>query len=138
METNTVTVSLLSGLVGAVLGSLGTLLAVYLNSRLEKNRYRLQWKRDVLARLVGNRHFLTPAWIRRSSGEPYIALNQALVAFDDSPSVLAALDKFRVDRNNNNLVTIIKAMAKSSDVRFDGLNDVFITHPFGPPAPRDE
>ena len=143
METNTVAVSLLSGLVGTVLGSLGTLLAVYLNSRLKKNRYRLRWKRDVLARLVGNRHFLTVKWKGRSSGEPFIALNQAFVAFDASLPVLDALKKYHAeldlpgpDRNENNLVTLIKAMAKSSGVRVDGLNDFFVTHLFTPPSPE--
>ena len=59
---------------------------------LEEKRYRRQWKRDVLARLVGNRHFLTDNWMGRSSGEPFIALNQAFVAFDDSRPVLDALE----------------------------------------------
>ncbi len=134
----TVIVSLLSGLVGAVLASIGTLLAVYLNSRLEKKRYRLQWKRDVLARSVGYRYLLVPPWIWRNSGEPYIALNEAFVAFDDSPPVIDALEKYRVDRNNNNLVTLFKAMFKSSGVHFDHLNDDFIIHPLGPPTPKDE
>ena len=117
-------------------GSVAACLVPLINSRLDKKRYQLRRKRDVLARLVGNLHLLQPAWIGRSSGEPYIALNEAYVAFDGSP-VPAALNKFRENPNNDNLVTIIKAMAKSSDVRFDGLNDVFITHPFGPPAQMD-
>ena len=120
-------------------GSVAACLVPFITSWLEKRRYRLRWKQDVLVRLLGNLHFLTPGWIGRSSGEPYIALNEAYVAFDDSPPVIAALNKFREDLNDNNhnhLVTVIKAMAKPSGVRFDGLNDVFITHPFGPPNPE--
>ena len=134
METfgvETVFISLLSGLVGAVL-------ATYLNSHFSRKHYRLSLKRDVLFRFLGSRHFLTPDWLYRSSGdEPYIALNQAFVAFDDSRPVLDALEKFRKDRNNNNIVTLTKAMADSAKVRFDRLNDDFITHPFTPPVQKN-
>ena len=134
----TVIVSLLSGLVGAVLASIGTLLAVYLNSRLEKNATGYSGSETFSPDLSGYRYLLVPPWIWRNSGEPYIALNEAFVAFDDSPPVIDALEKYRVDRNNNNLVTLFKAMFKSSGVHFDHLNDDFIIHPLGPPTPKDE
>ena len=123
--------TLLAGLFAACLVPL-------INSWLEKKRYRRQWKRDVLARLVGYRYLLVPPWVTRNSSEPYIALNQVVVAFDDSPPVITALNKFHEDRNNNNLVTLIRLMAKSSGVRLDGLKDDFLTRPLNPPLSAEE
>ena len=122
------------------------LVGPFISSWLLGRHYRKLWKRQVFAQLVGNRHLLTPALMGTSSHEPYIALNQAFVAFADSPSVIDALRKYHSeldlpgrDRNTNNLVALIKEMAKSAGVRFDRLDESFITHPFTPPrSPESE
>ena len=70
----TILVSLLSGLIGAVL-------ATYLNSHLFRKHHRLSLKRDVLVRLVGNRHLFIGS-LRTENSEPFVSLNQAFVVFE--------------------------------------------------------
>ena len=123
---------LLAGLLAAALNPV-------ISSWLDQRHYQLEWKRDVFTRVVGNRHFLTDTCKGISSGEPFIALNEVILAFDDSPPVIFALKKYHEElklsglgRNTNNLVTLIKTMAKASAIRLDDLNDVFLIHPFTP------
>ena len=72
------------------------------------------------------------------SREPFIALNELFAAFDDSPSVIDALRTYHsemnmpADRKINNLVTLIKAMANSSGISLNDLNDSFLTSSFIP------
>lgn len=119
-----VIVPLFSGIAGVVI------------SALYYRRYdRKKLKRDVLSRFVGNRHFLTKE--HTSEGEPFIALNEVFVVYADSPAVIAALKKMheelqQPDRLVDNVVTLIKAMAKAAGVQLKDLNDSFIEKPFTP------
>ena len=124
---------LLAGLLAAAITPL-------IGSWLDKRQYQLEWKRDVFTRIVGNRHFLSDVCRGRSMDEPFIALNEVFAAFDDSLPVISALKKYHSEMNMparrkiDNLVTLIKAMAKSSGIRLDDLNDNFLTDSF---IPRD-
>lgn len=117
---------LLSGLVGAVLGGV---VATYLNSYLFQKHHRLSLKRDVLARLAGNRHLFAS-----SDKEPLISLNQTFVVFEDSPAVIAALKEFHdalgTDHTNDRMLTLVKAMAAASGINISHLNDDFFLKPF--------
>lgn len=118
-------------------GLLASFLVPFVESFVDQRNYRDQRKRDVFARFVGNRHYLTDACRGESSAEPFIALNEAFVVFDDSPSVIATLNKLiqetdQPGRDLDNMVTLIKEMAKSSKIRLHNLNDDFFLTPFTP------
>ena len=119
-------------------GLLAAALTPFISSWLDQKHYQLEWKRDVFTRLVGNRHFLSEACRGKSRGEPFIALNEMFAAFDDSPSVIDALRTYHseinmsANRKINNLLTLIKLMAKSSGISLNDLNDSFLTNSFIP------
>ena len=127
----TILVSLLSGLIGAVL-------ATYLNSHLFRKHHRLSLKRDVLVRLVGNRHLFIGS-LRTENSEPFVSLNQAFVVFEDSANVISALKDLHgatgtdgTGSADDKMVTLIKAMAKASGIGINNLNDSFLLTPFTP------
>ena len=129
LDMDQIVVSLLSGVVGA-------LLATFIQSHLHRKYDRLQQKRDVLRRFVGNRHLLTRKPVN-SNVEPFIALNEIFVVFADCPSVISALRKFHEElgqsnREIDNILTLVKTMATASDVQVVHLNDDFIARPFAP------
>ena len=118
-------------------GLLASFLAPFVDSVLDQRSYREQRKRDVFARFVGNRHYLAGACRGKSSAEPFIALNEMFVVFDDSPLVISTLNKLRQEidqpgRDLDNMVTLIKEMARSSKIRLNNLNDDFFLTPFTP------
>ncbi len=123
-------------LISALLsGLLATCVSFYLNSQHTK----FEIKRDVLRRFVGNRYVLTGQF-RESKGEPFIALNEVFVAYAEHPQVISALRKMheelgQTERLPDNIVSLIKAMAKAAKVsiRELELNDDFIMRPFVPP-----
>ena len=126
---NQIVLSLLSGMIGVIIGS-------FLQSYLHKRYNRLEQKRDVLRRFVANRHFLTESLRDSRDGtEPFISLNEMFIVFADSPPVISALKKFRQELKQNqvdHILTLIKAMAIASKVCIDELDDDFISHPFTP------
>ena len=124
----TILVSLLSGLVGA-------LLATYFNSYLFQKHYRLSLKRDVFFRFVGTRHLFNHN-LRTDNREPYTSLNQAFVVFEDSEAVISALKELSeaigTGRVNDKMISLIKAMAEASKINIKNLNDDFLLNPFIP------
>lgn len=93
-------------------------------------------KRDVLRRFVGNRFILTQSH-PNYSGEPFVALNEIFVVYADDTNVISALKKLHADREydhrfEDNLVALIKTMAKAARVELRQLNDYFLMHPFVP------
>ena len=95
-------------------------------------------KRDVLRRLVGN-HFVLTAQGEGSKGETFIALNETFVVYADHPEVIRAFRKMHEDlalpdRMPNNLLSLVKAMAKVTKVPIHQLNDDFFLRPFIPPS----
>ncbi len=121
----TIASSLLSGIIGVAI------------SAWYYRRYdALKLKRDVLRRLSGNRHLLTVVPCE-AKAEPFIALNEAFIVFSDSPKVIAVLKRAhdelgQTDRLVDNLVTLMKEMAKASGVSMGDLNDSFLARPFTP------
>lgn len=84
---NSITLTLTSGIVGILLGALiSAVVSAYLYRKYDK----LKQKRDVLTRLVGNRHFLTDPE-NPNDTEPFISLNEICIVFAGSPSVIAAV-----------------------------------------------
>ena len=64
-------------------------------------------------------------------------MNEIFIVFADYPEVISAVNRFHQElklphRTDDNILTLIKAMAKASDVPIDNLNDDFIVRPFAP------
>ena len=127
----TIATILISALVS---GLLATCVSFYLNRKHTKDLL----KRDVLRRLVGNRFVLTKPGVG-GKGEPFIALNETFVVYAEHPVVISALRKMHEelaspDRMPDNLVSLVKAMAKAAKVPIHQLNDDFFLRPFVPPS----
>ena len=126
----TIVTILISALVS---GLLATCVSFYLNQKHTK----ILLKRDVLRRLVGHRFVLT-GHSRDTKGEPFIALNEIFVVYADHPEVISALKKMHKelvlqDRMPDNLSSLVKAMAKATNVPIHQLNNDFFLRPFTPP-----
>lgn len=127
---NALVLSLASGLIGAVV-------AVLIQSYIGRRRDRRTAKRDVLRRFAGNRHVLTGVGSAiQPNGEPFVALNEALVVFAGDMEVIEALRTMHAElgqpgRLPENIVTLVKRMAVAADVPIT-LNDSFIERPFAP------
>ena len=135
---NTPRVSLVSGVIGILVGVIVTLVGVLAQSHVEYGSDQLAMQRDVLRRFAGNRYLLGEKGLGvQSNGEPFVALNEAFVVFAANPEVIEALQIMHaeLDRPNrlvDNIVTLVKEMAAAADVPID-LNDSFIERPFAPP-----
>ena len=134
---NTPRVSLVSGLIGLLVGVIVTLVGVLAQSHVEYGSDQLAVKRDVLRRFAGNRYVMGENGLGvQPNGEPFVALNEAFVVFAGDSEVIEALQNMhaelgRPNRLVDNIVTLIKEMAAAADVSID-LNDSFIEHPFAP------
>ena len=127
----TIATILISALVS---GLLATCVSYYLN---RKHTRDLQ-KRDVLRRLVGCRFVLTQPGVD-SKGEPFIALNETFVVYAGHREVISTLRKMHEelhlpDRMPDNLLSLVKEMAKATKIPIHQLNDDFFLRPFTPPA----
>jgi len=131
MAVETLWISLLSGLLGA-------LMAAFLTGWLNRRERNLALKRDVLRRFLGYRFRLTAGSDLQQVDEPFVALNEAVVVFSDCPDVIRSLERMlnEIDQDNrfsDNIITLIKAMAKACRVSTTELNDSYFQRPFTPP-----
>ena len=116
----------------SVSGLLATCVSFYLYRQHTKNLL----KRDVLRRLVGNRFVLTKLG-EGGKGEPFIALNEIFIVYADHATVISALKKMHENlavpnRMSDDLISLVKAMAKAAKVPINQLNDDFFLRPFTP------
>ena len=101
---------------------------------------RKEIQRDVLRRVAGNRHVMTETCTGiHSSGEPFVALNEAFLSFADEPDVLEALEALWEDgdsdeRDNERVVALIKRMATAAGISIV-MDDAFLDRPFAPIEP---
>ena len=135
MNRTTIIATLLSGLIS---GLVVATFAFHLDSKHDER----ELKRDVLRRFVGNRYLLTELRMGHQ-GEPFVALNEAFIAYADHPEVISALRKMHEqlgvpNRLSDNILTLTKEMAKAAEVNIRTLNDDFITRPFTPPRVQSE
>ena len=113
---------------------------VRLREKIQHDTEIRLWKeiqRDVLLRVAGNRYVMTGTCSGiHSNGEPFVALNEAFLAFADEPEVLEALeDLWESDsRDAERVVALIKRMATAADIRIS-VDDAFLSRPFTPNAP---
>ena len=106
---------------------------------LMRSSARVNSKRDVLSRFVGNRFALTePSQHLGTNGEPFVSLNEICVVYAKDKDVIQAVKKMHGDiadpsRLNDNLMTLIKRMARAARVPIDeSLHDSFFVRPFTP------
>lgn len=128
--SQTIVIALISGLLGSLLGAC---VSFYLNRRYTETAI----KRDVLRRFVANRHLLT-THNKSDGGEPFIALNEVFIVYANHSGVISKLKKMQEElgtpeRLSDNIVSLIKAMAKAVKVPIGELNDDFLLRPFTPP-----
>ena len=110
--------------------------------RLQKRQWErdeTNLRRDVLRRLFEYR--LTES-LKGGDGEPFIALNEAWIAYASFPHVTKALTKCTEARNGgppkSNIAAVVRAMADAVDISLQDLDDRMIEHPFTPPAANRE
>lgn len=112
-----VVISLVSGLLGALVATIVTL-------RVEGARETRRQKLAVITDLVANRNDLNGDAFAR-------ALNGVLAAFPDAPAVLRAHEelyaalsrKAETDESNSLLIALWRAMAASADLKSDTISD---------------
>lgn len=94
--------------------------------------YKLHPKRDVLRRLVGSSHLLTPAMAGYGSkAEPLTALNEAVAVFANDATVVEKLLDFKRNAGRSELlVPLFRAMADSAEVNLEPFDDDFLITPF--------
>ena len=131
-----IALALFSGAVGAFLAQ-GV--AVWNARQLENKRQAFQirqMKLDVLRQFAGNRAAATNEPLKEHESPFYEALNGIMVAFSDSPDVVAALDVFRqsrgTDAHGDNLTKLFKAMCADVGVDLSAFNDTLFLTPFKP------
>lgn len=129
-------ITLLSSLFSGILATCITLVATnILRRREEKKNFKMKIFKDVIA----YRTDITNTLI--STGNLQKALNQVFIAYNDCPEVLESFEVFRKsvmyrgesDKENekiiDNLVVLLKAMAKATDVDYSFSNDDLFTKP---------
>ena len=129
-------ITLLSSLFSGILATCITLVATnILRRREEKKNFKMKIFKDVIA----YRTDITNTLI--STGNLQKALNQVFIAYNDCPEVLESFEVCRKsvmyrgesDKENekiiDNLVVLLKAMAKATDVDFSFSNDDLFTKP---------
>ena len=113
-------------------GIFGVIISILYYRRYENRKQKF----DTFRRLVGNRYAITETFKGKSNSEHsreefYAALNEVVVVFYDSTSVLEALGKYQETQNVNNLVSLFKAICKDLKVSYE-FNDSFFLNPFIP------
>ena len=110
-------------------------------NRLTKETHRrdeLAARRDVLRRVFGYRYRLTPER-QGQDGEPFIALNEALLVYADFPEVTKAvvriLKKEDFMEGDSNIVELVRAMGRAADLPIENLDKDLIITPLVP-VPR--
>lgn len=111
--------SLLSGLLGALLTTV-----IYV--RREDRKFKV----DTLKRFASNRFDVQSDEFSRS-------LNEILVVFNDSKTVMRTLQDFhdvitsgKAGLSNDRLVRLFKAMCDDAGIDYKGMNDSFFLQPF--------
>lgn len=107
---------------------------------LSKRSAKLATKRAVLSRLVGNRHELTCRCdeAQRASGESFVALNEALIAYADEKEVLNKLREFQKvwvcgGEIVSELKALIELMAQSAGAPITEIQKDLLMKPFTAP-----
>ena len=129
------TASLASGLVGALAG---VIVAAFLNYWLQSKAAELARKLDVLRRLSANRHLLTERGLRTQPiGEPFCALNEAVVVFTNDQNVIQALKCMQDNpgQASRDIPKVIKEMYAACGCGLSGDHESLIERPFTPGEP---
>ena len=112
-----------------------------------RRRYILEGKRDVLRRLMGSAHVLTVGAQNLVQsrlqigdltllGEPYISLNEAAFIFAEDADVVDKLNVFKRNvSQTDNVIPLLRAMAKASGTNLSAFTDEYFRFPFAPVFP---
>lgn len=107
----------------------------------QKKHGETELRRDVLRRIMGYAYRLTEG-AQQLDGEPFTALNEALVVFNNYPKVKELLRKFHQElgapgRFAPNYLGLIKEMAEASGISIEFGDSSILERPFGPKKPPD-
>ena len=125
---------IVSGGITAFSALMGVALGAFLAHRFNRNRDRLELKRDVLRRVVGYRWHLTGK--PKSDSPVFTALNEIVVVFAGDECVQDKLKRFHQHLNagfrSEHLRPLLEAMARSAEVPHKWWSDELIVRPFSP------
>ncbi len=116
----TIIAALLSGLFGSII-------TTAFNNKKESEREILAYKKQLFQNLVAYRGDIVDGYPSTGSFVP--SLNQVFIVFNDSEKVIAAFEKCRKDMSNDNLVTLLKEMAKDIGINYQFANDDLFVMP---------
>ncbi len=120
-------------------GILGVMIGAMLTAWFQRRQAQLHQKQDVLRRLMGNRMYLTGAFIQSGvttspDGEPFRSLNEIMVVYRQHPEVMCALKQYQKSKYQaKDIVPLTKVMAKACQIREFESQDLVLT-PFAPPS----
>ena len=119
------TAGLLGAIVGAVIGAV-------VSNWLQNRSSTIAKKREIIWRIVGHSHVLTPNAINKGvPTEPlFSALNEAFLVFHKDKDVCDTLAMMRNAKDpTQHICPLVRAMAKASRIRIR-FDDEFIKKPF--------
>lgn len=123
----TIIAALISGIISVIISTLSY-------KRYEKRKRKL----DLLKNIIAYRYVLTN---NKTSDEEkkefFSSLNAVFVIFNDNPKVIVSLTKYheeitQVNKNKDNLISLIKAMCQAVNIDNSVVNDSFFEIPFIP------
>jgi len=105
----------------------------------QNSREETKLRRDVLRRIMGYAYRLTEG-SHQLDGEPFTALNEALIVFNDYPKTKELLRKFHneldtPDRFATNYLELIEEMGKNAGISIELGDSSILKKPFGPKKP---
>lgn len=113
----TISCSLVSGLLGAVL-------SMIYSKKMEIKRTKI----ELLTKIVGKMTQLTEQY--KGEIDLPVYLNQVYIVFNNSANVIEELLKFKADNKTDTYVSLIRNMCKDVGLSIEVFSDSFITKPF--------
>ena len=111
---------------------------IWRSYRLQERKEKIDIKKDVLRRIVGNRFYLTQVDKMSVMGEPFVALNEACVVFSDDLEAMKSLRAFDEAKPPEKITVyfpkLIESLSAAAEVDGFELGGYFIDHPFAPPS----
>ena len=118
-----------SGAISAAAALIGVGIGSVLTYKFGRIRDRLELRRDVLRRVMGYRWQLTLS-DSQSKGEFFTALNEILIVFAGEKEVEKAHEKYQIKHNFDDLVYLVKVMAKSAKIPTEKIDRNWFESPF--------
>lgn len=122
MDVGSIVLALLSGLISGIIVS-------YITNKLNNNNRKKNQKIELIKNIIGYSYEIIPDY---QANEYHLNkhLNQIYITFNDSELVLKAAVDCKEKITTDKFVTLVKAMWDDVNIKYDKINDSFITKPF--------